>query len=215
MQADARARKGTGTASSATRGARRLHDLLEALRSHDHYTAGHSRRVASYGALLARLVGLAADETQLVHDAALAHDLGKLAIPYEILTKRNPLTDQEFHAIQGHPVEGASMLSRLPEAAALMPIVLHHHEHWNGRGYPTGLAGVDIPLESRIILVADAFDAMTTARPYDPMISSHAAMAEIRHCSGQQFDPLVVAALETAMDRGLLQASELAPALLR
>ncbi len=191
-----------------------LNDLLSALRRHDPYTAGHSKRVSAYGGLLASVIGLDEGEINLVRAAGLAHDVGKLALPPGLLTKPGGLSDEEFADIQAHTVEGAGILSRTNGCAPLVPFVLHHHEHWNGRGYPTGLSGVDIPLASRLILVADAFDAMTTTRPYDPRISTRAALAEIRHCSGQQFDPLVVEAIEQAVREGLIQQVELAPAIL-
>ena len=191
-----------------------LDDLLRALKTHDSYTAGHSRRVASYAALLAELIGLEKDHIELVHRAALAHDVGKLGVPHSLLAKNIGLTSEEFAHIRQHTEIGAELLTRTSSTRELVTIVEHHHEHWDGYGYPHGLSGSDIPLESRVILVADAFDAMTTARPYDPMISSGAALMEILHCSGQQFDPIVAAAIKTALDEGLLQRSDLAPALL-
>jgi HD-GYP domain-containing protein (c-di-GMP phosphodiesterase class II) len=204
-----------GTRSvDSTPGPRDLESLLEALKKHDPYTAGHSRRVSSYGALVARLLGLSERQIEIVRRAGLAHDVGKLAVPRDLLAKNVGLTREEFERIRTHSVAGGSLVERIEDGAELAPIVTHHHEHWDGNGYPHGLMGSDIPLEARIILVVDAFDAMTTARPYDPRISSGAALKEIVHCSGQQFDPLAVEAIKHAWDEGLLQQTELAPAVL-
>jgi len=191
-----------------------LRSLLAALTKHDAYTAGHSRRVSAYAALISGLLGLSERQIDIVRRAGLAHDIGKLAVPTELLTKNVGLSRDEFERIRTHSHAGGELLKRIPDEAELVPIVTHHHEHWDGHGYPSGLAGADIPLEARIILVVDSFDAMTTARPYDPRISSGAALQEIIHCSGQQFDPLVVEAIKHAWEEGLLQQTELTPAVL-
>ncbi|MEA2460978.1 MAG: polar amino acid transport system substrate-binding protein [Actinomycetota bacterium] len=191
-----------------------LHALLRALKLHDPYTAGHSGRVASYAGVVASVLGLSRRQTEIVRRAGLAHDVGKLAVPHYILAKNVRLASVEFDQIRSHPAFGGRLVERIPSTRDLAKIVRHHHEHWDGRGYPDGLSGSAIPLESRLILVVDAFDAMTTARPYDPMISAGAAMKEIVHCSGQQFDPLVVEAMQHAFDENLLRAAELAPAIL-
>ena len=191
-----------------------LHALLRALKVHDPYTAGHSGRVASYAGVVAGVLGMSRRQMEVVRRAGLAHDVGKLAVPHYILAKNVRLASGEFDQIRSHPGFGARLLEGIPTTRDLAEIVRHHHEHWDGRGYPDGLSGSQIPLEARVILVADAFDAMTTARPYDPMISAGAAMKEIVHCSGQQFDPIVVEAMQHAFDEELLRAAELAPAIL-
>ena len=196
------------------RAALTLDGLLQQLKAHDAYTAGHSRRVASYAAMIARLLGLSSRQADIVRRAGLAHDIGKLAVPRDLLAKNVGLTIEEFEKIRTHSVAGGQMLERVADGADLAHIVEHHHEHWNGAGYPAGLSQHDIPLEARVILVVDAFDAMTTARPYDPRISSRAALQEIVHCSGQQFDPMVVEAMQHAMEEELLLQVDMAPAVL-
>jgi putative nucleotidyltransferase with HDIG domain len=179
--------------------------LLAAVSEHDDYTGGHSCRVASLSVLLARLMGMDDGAVDVVQQAGLIHDIGKVAMPPDVLTKAGRLTDQEFKMIQLHTTLGASILAAVGGLDHLLPIVLHHHERWDGRGYPTGLSGVDIPIESRIILVADAYDAMTTERPYGGPQSSYEAIEEIERCAGTQFDSLVTEAMRLAYDGGLIE----------
>lgn len=185
---------------------RAIASLVDTVNEHDTYTAGHSYRVADYVGFLGDLLGLPPKEVVKIKQAGLIHDLGKIGVPENVLTKKEPLTDAEFDLIKVHPVVGASILSHLPGSEELLPVVLHHHERWDGRGYPDGLSGTDIPLPARIILVADAFDAMTTQRPYGPVLSVEEALAELRACSGRQFDPRVVDAMHAAYAHGLLAA---------
>ncbi len=177
-----------------------LHFLVDIVNRTDSYTSGHSARVADIAAVLARLIDCSVKDVDLIRRAALVHDIGKLGIPEKILRKHGPLTKEERHLIDLHPIFGASMLARVPEAAPLVPAVLHHHEHWDGSGYPGKLSMTDIPLPARIIAVADAFDAMTSNRPYRPAMSIDDAVVELRRCSGTQFDPQCVTALERALD---------------
>jgi HD-GYP domain-containing protein (c-di-GMP phosphodiesterase class II) len=149
-------------------------------------------------------MGSARSEIDFVGKVALVHDVGKIGIPDAVLQKKGRLTDEEMHLIRLHPILGASILSRMPNMERMVPIVLHHHERWDGLGYPTGLATVDIPIEARIIFVADAFDAMTTQRPYGQVLTTLEALSELRHCSGRQFDPLLVDAMHEAYRNGLL-----------
>lgn len=181
-----------------------LHALLSCVNKHDSYTAGHSTRVAGFAAGLARLMGLAPGGVELVRQAGIVHDIGKIAIPDRILTKRGRLSEDEFQLIKLHPIMGASILSRIPSMKALVPTVLHHHERWDGAGYPSGTTGVDIPLEARIIFAADAFDAMTSVRTYGKTYKPEEALAEMRRHSGKQFDPLAIDALHEAYRYGLL-----------
>ena len=181
-----------------------LDRLVEVVTGHDVYTGDHSCRVGDYVTGLARLLGMSTTDVALARRAALVHDIGKIAVPDKILKKRGPLTEDEAKLVRLHPVVGAGMLSRIPGLEALVPIVLHHHERWDGQGYPRGLSGVDIPIQSRMILVADAYDAMTTHRPYSRMMSPHEALAELRRCSGQQFDPLMVDKMHSAFMLGIL-----------
>lgn len=188
-----------------------LSSLHRKLSGHDRYTGGHSARVANYAVTVARQLGLNRREVDLVGKAALVHDIGKVGVPNEILSKTGSLNDAEFALIRLHPTVGAIILSTLPGMDEVIPIVLHHHERWDGRGYPSGLSGLDIPLASRIILVVDAFDAMTTSRPYGKVLSPDAAMQEIRDCAGRQFDPLVAEAMQDAYDHGLITGTTSQP----
>ncbi|MFL5928068.1 MAG: diguanylate cyclase [Gaiellaceae bacterium] len=167
--------------------------LARAVDSRDAYTGSHSERVATFAAQIAEQLNLSADEIELTRLAGSLHDLGKLAIPEEILRKPEGLTDPERLVLERHPQIGYRML----ESLGVDPIadwVLHHHERWDGRGYPDGLAGDAIPLGARIIFVADAFDAMTSDRLYRAAVSFDGAVAEVARCAGTQFDPDVVAA---------------------
>jgi putative nucleotidyltransferase with HDIG domain len=183
-----------------------LDRLVEVVSGHDSYTGDHSCRVGDYVTGLARLLGMSATDIALARRAALVHDIGKTAVPDRILKKRGPLTEDETKLVRLHPVVGAGMLSRIAGLEALVPIVLHHHERWDGLGYPRGLAGVDIPIQARMILVADAYDAMTTHRPYGPILTPHEALTELRRNSGQQFDPLMVDKMHSAFMLGILDA---------
>jgi diguanylate cyclase (GGDEF)-like protein/putative nucleotidyltransferase with HDIG domain len=168
--------------------------LARAVDARDVYTGSHSQRVADLAARTARRLGLPEEEVELTRLAASLHDLGKLAIPEEILRKPGPLTDPERMVLERHPQIGFRML----ESLGVDPVadwVLHHHERWDGSGYPDGLPGDEIPLGARIIFVADAYDAMTSERVYRGRVDPEQAIAELRRCAGSQFDPGIVNAL--------------------
>lgn len=184
-----------------------LSSLVSAVNQHDTYTGGHSCRVADYSAALGRILGLPRAEVSFLRQAGLIHDIGKIGIPDKVLRKKGKLTDEELHLVRLHPILGASILSRFPNMERMIPVVLHHHERWDGSGYPSGLTGLDIPRESRAIFVADAFDAMTTDRPYGETLSTEQALAELRFCAGRQFDPQLVDAMHEAWRSGLLDAA--------
>ncbi len=181
-----------------------LGTLVAAVNDHDSFTAGHAERVARMSRDVARLLGHTLDEQAFTHQAALVHDVGKVSIPDPVLRKRGALTDEEMHLVRLHPIMGASILSRMPGMEKLVTVVLHHHERWDGSGYPSGLKQVEIPVESRIISITDAFDAMTAGGPARPAIKTEEALAELRRCSGKQFDPLLVDAMHEAYRNGLL-----------
>ncbi|HWT22438.1 MAG TPA: diguanylate cyclase, partial [Solirubrobacteraceae bacterium] len=169
--------------------------LVAAIETRDHYFHGHSEDVVHLATNVAMLLGQPAGFVEHVRHAALLHDVGKLAVPSAILAKDGELDEHEWSVMAEHPVLGEQILRRLPQLAALAPIVRHEHEHWDGSGYPDGLAGARIPLGSRIILACDAYAAMTTPRPYRPARSPEEAVAELRRLAGSQFDPDVVDAL--------------------
>jgi diguanylate cyclase (GGDEF)-like protein/putative nucleotidyltransferase with HDIG domain len=166
-------------------------DVLDTWGGRDH---NHSRTVASLAIALARRLGVDGEELEHIQVAALLHDVGKIALPEAVLSKPGPLTDEERALVERHPVIGFELISDLGIARAAT-LVLHHHERWDGQGYPHGLSGADIPFGSRIILVADAFDALTSDRAYRRGVSLDAAIHEVQSESGRQFDPLVVSAL--------------------
>ena len=167
--------------------------LAQAVDARDTYTGSHSERVSDLAARVARRIGLDAEHVELTRLAGSLHDLGKLAIPEEILRKPGALTDSERLVLERHPQIGFRMLDSLG-VDPVADLVLHHHERWDGAGYPDGLKREQIPLGARIIFVTDAYDAMTSDRIYRPKRSSEAALAELRRCAGTQFDPGIVAA---------------------
>ena len=173
--------------------------LAQAVDARDTYTGSHSERVADRAARLATRLGLDVGQVELTRLAGSLHDLGKLAIPEEILRKAGELTDSERLVLQRHPEIGHRMLDSLG-VDPVAEIVLHHHERWDGAGYPSGLRGENTPLGARIIFVVDAYDAMTSDRVYRPRLSHEEALAELRRCSGTQFDPLIVDAFIEELD---------------
>jgi len=181
-----------------------LDRLVASVNDHDSYTSGHSARVARISADLARLLGHSAQDQLFVRQAALVHDVGKVSIPEPVLKKKGPLTDEEMHLVRLHPIMGASILSRMPGMDRLVTVVLHHHEFWDGGGYPSGLREIEIPIEARIISIVDAFDAMTSGGAAGSRMKTEDALAELRKCSGKQFDPLLVDAMHEAYRNGLL-----------
>jgi len=166
-----------------------LHALVNSIDAKDPYTCGHSERVAFLSRALAAAAGLSQVECERVYLAGLLHDIGKIGVPDAVLCKTGRLTDEEFRAMQKHPEIGAHILARVRQVQDLLPGVLHHHERMDGRGYPHGLAGRDIPLLGRIICLADCFDAMTTNRTYRAALPLPTVLAEIRRCAATQFDP--------------------------
>lgn len=174
------------------------HDLIEsivaALDARDAYTASHSDRVADMVLVLAAALGLDEDETTRIHMAAHLHDIGKIAVPDSVLRKAGPLTRPEWEEMRRHPVTGYEILRKIDDFKEIAILVRHHHERWDGRGYPDGLSGHDIPPGSRIIAVADSIDAMMSSRSYRPAMTSAACRREIEKNSGIMYDPRVAAA---------------------
>jgi HD-GYP domain-containing protein (c-di-GMP phosphodiesterase class II) len=169
--------------------------LAAAIEERDSYTHEHSDEVVHLARGVAMILGLATAKVERIAHAALLHDVGKLGVPHEILHKRGPLTEEEWAVMAEHPVAGERILLRLPELAPIAPIVRHEHEHWDGSGYPDRLRGHNIPIGSRIILACDAYEAMTTPRPYRPAMSREEAIDQLRAGSGTTYDPDVVDAL--------------------
>jgi len=155
----------------------------------DPYTRGHSDRVAHLARQLALAAKLGEEEAERVFLAGVVHDVGKIGVPEAILRKPGKLSDEEFDHIKAHPVTGFNILKDIPQMADLLPGVLHHHERWDGKGYPRGLAGEEIPLMARLLALPDSFDAMSSNRAYRPALPREKVLEEIRNCAGTQFDP--------------------------
>jgi putative nucleotidyltransferase with HDIG domain len=165
--------------------------LSGALDARDKYTANHSRRVMEYAAGIAKHLELPKKDIDRLKISALLHDIGKIGIPDVILYKESRVSDKEYAVIKKHPGIGANILKAAGAFKDLVPAVYHHHERFDGMGYPQGIYGEQIPLFSRIIAVADSFDAMTSTRPYRKALDFEAALLEIELNSGRQFDPSV------------------------
>ena len=164
--------------------------MIKSIEARDPYTSGHSRRVREYAIKIARLAGVPPAEVEKIGTAALLHDVGKIYDKYApILAKEERLSPEEWGIIKQHPVDGANLIATMTRLRELVPAVRHHHENWDGSGYPDGLKNEEIPLASRIIIFADTFDAMTTVRPYRQALGEDVVRAEILRCRGRQFDP--------------------------
>lgn len=164
--------------------------MVKSIEARDPYTSGHSRRVRDYAIQIARLLGHSTGDVERTGTAALLHDVGKIFDKYApILAKEDRLSPEEWAIIKEHPADGANLVATMTTLRQLVPAVRHHHENWDGTGYPDGLRGEAIPLASRIIMFADTFDAMTTKRPYRGPLNEDAVRAELIRCRGRQFDP--------------------------
>jgi diguanylate cyclase (GGDEF)-like protein/putative nucleotidyltransferase with HDIG domain len=179
-----------------------MESLSAMVDARDAYTAGHSRRVQALALTIGGRLGLSSAELEVLGWAGLFHDIGKVAIPDAILLKPAGLTDEQWAVMTSHSTEGASIISRLGFLSDAVPAIRHHHERYDGSGYPDGLVGEEIPLGARIILVADAFDSMLTPRVYRPERPIEVAIDELRRNAGTQFCPRCVAALEAALEAG-------------
>ena len=170
--------------------------LANAVEARDAYTGKHAERVAAYGLEIAAAVGMRLAERPEIEFGFLLHDVGKVAIPDAILFKADELSDDEFALMSRHPVIGYEILREVDFLGDAKLVVRHHHERWDGQGYPDGLRGEEIPLAARVFAVADTLDALTTDRPYRPASTFEVACEEIRRSAGSQFDPAVVEAFE-------------------
>jgi len=174
--------------------ARSIDAMIKALEAKDFYTRGHSQRVTLYSMAIAAELGMTGQELEDLHRASVLHDLGKIGVREAVLNKPGKLTEEEFAEIVLHPGTAVRILEPIPFFHPLLPAILHHHERFDGKGYPSRLAGSNIPLASRIMTIADTFDAMTSTRAYRKALPVADAIAEIRRCSGTQFDPDIVPA---------------------
>jgi len=179
--------------------------LAEAIDQRDPYTGGHTKRVLEYSLAIAGELDMDPSEMKTLRLSAVLHDVGKIGVKDKVLRKPTPLEEEETEAMKLHPLLGAEILKHVPQLSAVIPGMLYHHEHYDGSGYPEGLAGEDIPLVARIISVADTFDAITTDRPYRQGLSTEAAFAELLRHSGAQFDRTVVEAFLRAFEEGKIE----------
>jgi putative nucleotidyltransferase with HDIG domain len=175
-----------------------ISSLVAALEAKDVYTKGHSVRVAKYSVSIAAALGISDTAIERLEYAALLHDIGKVGVSRRVLAKPSALSSDEFTEIKRHPDIGAHILADVPYLADLVPSIEAHHERLDGSGYGHGVSGDAIPLEARVLAVADAYDAMTSSRPYRSAMTHDAALRELKHCCGTQFDESVVDAFEKA-----------------
>lgn len=180
---------------------RSVKSMINALETKDRYTRDHSKKVAQAAVMMARHVpGMTKRGIREIRIGALLHDIGKIGVPLTILHKNGPLDDEEWAEVKRHPEYGARILEPLSrEYPEVLAIVRHEHERWDGRGYPDGIAGTDIPLGARLIMIADTYDAVCSTRPYRKAMSKDAALEIIREGSGGQFDPSLVPAFEAVL----------------
>ena len=176
-----------------------LRGLARSIDEKDLYTLGHSERVCQYAVSLGRSLRLSEAKLDLLYQAALLHDLGKVDVPRAILQKPGRLTEEEFARIKEHPARGAEIVAQIPGMEDVARVIRHHHERIDGRGYPDGLAGADIPLESRVLAVVDSYDAMVSNRPYRKPMGVDTALDQIRQGKNTQFDPVCAATFVQAL----------------
>ncbi len=182
--------------------------LAAAIDAKDPYTRGHSERVAKYSIGIGKNLGIQEKEMRDLRISALLHDVGKIGIDDRILRKPGALSEDEFEVMKGHPSKGAAIMSGVSQLIDIIPGMKHHHEKWSGGGYPDGLEGEQIPMQARIVAIADTFDAMTTNRPYQKAMEIAYVVEKIKSFAGSRFDPRVVDAFVNAVKRGDIQIDE-------
>jgi hypothetical protein len=185
-----------------------MRSLIQAVETKDYYTRGHSERVASASVMIGRTSGMREDRVETLRYAGMLHDVGKLGVPTEVLQASGRLTDEQYEAIQLHPTRGRDLTKDLAFLGEAVDGIYYHHERIDGRGYPVGLKGEEIPEFARIIAVADAFDSMTTTRSYRGARTVEDAIVELRRCKGSQFDPVMVESLVEAVEAQGWQTSD-------
>jgi putative nucleotidyltransferase with HDIG domain len=178
-----------------------LETLVNALEAKDPYLRGHSARVADFAAMVAAELGLPDDQVETIRVAGRLHDIGKIGIREEILNKQGPLTDEEFEHVKRHPEIGSEILAPLAHLGPVIQFVRSHHERWDGRGYPDGLAGEAIPVGARIIGAVEIYDALTTSRPYQEKMLPENAVERLRDLVGTVLDPAIHRALQAVVAR--------------
>jgi hypothetical protein len=188
--------------------------FVRAIDARDPYTARHSEKVAGYAVALARALGLPPADCDRIHLSGMLHDVGKVALERSVLHKPGPLSDEEWRQVRDHPAQSAHILGAVARFACYVPGARHHHERYDGLGYPDGLAGKAIPLDARILAVADSYDAMTSDRSYRAALSHDEAIVRLQADAGTQFDPVCVRAFAALdLDRGVADGESLVPLL--
>jgi putative nucleotidyltransferase with HDIG domain len=181
--------------------------LARAIERREPYSLGHADRVSAFAEIVARQLGWDEARRELLRLGGMLHDIGKLAVPESVLRKPGPLDDEEREEVLRHPEAGAQIVGLVEQLRETVPAVLHHHERWDGHGYPAGRARNEIPEEARILAVADSFDAMTSNRPYRRALPPGLALEELARCAGSQFDPELALLFVEAWERGAFAVS--------
>ncbi len=179
-----------------------IYSLALAIEASDPYTRGHSERVSEYGVRLAKRLNLSPEQQDVIRNAGILHDIGKIGISESILQKPGPLSTKELVVVQDHPAIGEKIVRPLRSANLLLTVIRHHQERFDGKGYPDHLVGSEIPVEARVISVVDAYDAMTSPRPYRPPMSRSQALGTLEHEAGRQWDPAIVSEFAAMMQDG-------------
>jgi len=184
-----------------------IYALAATVDAKDHYTFGHSKKVSKYATQMAEALGYSQERIATLRAAALLHDIGKIGVSDRLLLKNGPLTEEDWEPIRAHPKLGVAILKHVESLSGCLAAIQYHHERYDGNGYPAGLKGENIPLDARIMAVADSYDAMTSLRPYRPGKFTHEqAVEELKRCAGAQFDPKIVEVFVSISDRNLLKA---------
>lgn len=179
--------------------------LATAIEAKDPYTEGHLDRVANYAFSLGKEIGLAPWELHLLRKAAILHDVGKIGVSESVLAKPGPLTEEEFEHVKAHTVVGEKICRPLQQNRLILQVIRHHHERYDGKGYPDGLTGEDIPMAARIMAVVDAYDALTSDRPYRGRLPKEEALQILKQEAGRQFDPRIAMAFVSTLETGRLR----------
>jgi putative nucleotidyltransferase with HDIG domain len=182
-----------------------IRTIVAALEAKDRYTCGHSERVTTYAVEIARELSWNEKDLNTLNLSALLHDVGKIGIPERVLLKPGKLTAEEYEVMKQHPVIGAEIIKHLKNAGAIIGGIRHHHERWDGAGYPDGLKADQIPMMARIIQMADSYDAMTSHRPYRKGMSHEEVVSEVKRCQGSQFDPKVAEIFLALLSQGRIR----------